>query len=384
MVHRHRSWSVYEGVPKKKEACFKVYDLGAVVQRYGGLIQHQRLGMIPFQERGFWKRLLADIQVCHKLLKSYSGESQVEPIKEEEEKAAKVAAITQTKELTLLGTVEQKLIPCGHKCLIKARELPVDYGYNPLIKKGRLQFHNTDTLHISAVILMSIEDVHDGVPGLTQLNQYVVKIPKTNEIFRLLYTTKVRFKMHSIRDKEPHPSFTNTRAPQRSCLELVLVTTKPVPVSQTEPPLSIRFRINIGAYIVRNTLHYQDLEWYDALKDCKLKEEALKNKAIIEGMIDDNDELSNNERCKLFDDHELPICTVRRFEMIKYSFRQDEEYVAIKEDEYEDLTSTCEDACRAYQKIFRMMDEGWMDLAEKKSTMLVKNLRSGNLEVLES
>ncbi|GKC33862.1 hypothetical protein Tco_1046246 [Tanacetum coccineum] len=46
-------------------------------------------------ERGFWKRLPA--QVCHKLLKSYSGESQMDPIKEEEEKAARVAALTQTK-----------------------------------------------------------------------------------------------------------------------------------------------------------------------------------------------------------------------------------------------------------------------------------------------
>ncbi|GJU32535.1 hypothetical protein Tco_1176124 [Tanacetum coccineum] len=48
------------------------------------------------------------------------------------------------------------------------------------------------------------------------------------------------------------------------------------------------------AYIVDNTLHYQDLEWYDALKDSKLKEEALRNKAIMEGLIDDdNDDESN-------------------------------------------------------------------------------------------
>ncbi|GKF72579.1 hypothetical protein Tco_0208693, partial [Tanacetum coccineum] len=46
--------------------------------------------------------------------------------------------------------------------------------------------------------------------------------------------------------------------------------------------------------------------------------------------------------------------------MIKYSSGQDEEYVTVKEDEYEDLTSTSEDACRAYQEIFCMMDEGWM------------------------
>ncbi|GJZ15403.1 hypothetical protein Tco_0551080 [Tanacetum coccineum] len=49
-----------------------------------------------------------------------------------------------------------------------------------------------------------------------------------------------------------------------------------------------------GAYIVGNTLHYQDLEWYEALEDGKLKDEALKNKAIMEGMIDEDDE-SHNE-----------------------------------------------------------------------------------------
>ncbi|GJR14134.1 hypothetical protein Tco_0796786 [Tanacetum coccineum] len=118
----------------------------------------------------------------------------------------------------------------------------------------------------------------------------------------------------------------------------------------------------IGAYIVGNTLRYKDLEWYNALKDSELKEEALRNKAIMEGLIDEDDESSNNEkeRCELFDDHELSVCTIRIFESIKYSFGQDEEYVAIKEDEYKDLTITSEDACRAYQEIFRMMDEGWM------------------------
>ncbi|GJT92227.1 hypothetical protein Tco_1081072 [Tanacetum coccineum] len=117
-----------------------------------------------------------------------------------------------------------------------------------------------------------------------------------------------------------------------------------------------------GTYIVGNMLHYQDLEWYEALKDCELKEEALRNKAILEGLINDDDESSNNdeERYELFDDHELPVCTVRRFEMIKYSFRQDKEYVGIKEDEYEDLTKTSKEVIHAYQEIFRMMDEGWM------------------------
>ncbi|GJZ94337.1 hypothetical protein Tco_0666540 [Tanacetum coccineum] len=148
-----------------------------------------------------------------------------------------------------------------------------------------------------------------------------------------------------------------------------------------------------GAYIVGNTLCYQNLEWYDALKDSELKDEALRNKAIMEGLINEDDESSNNgwrrwdnyeitdhdheereyenehedkERCELFDDHKLPVCNIRRFEIIKYSFENDEEYVAVKEDKYDDLTSTSKDACRAYQEIFRMMDEGWMDLDARK------------------
>ncbi|GJR80294.1 zinc knuckle CX2CX4HX4C containing protein [Tanacetum coccineum] len=46
--------------------------------------------------------------------------------------------------------------------------------------------------------------------------------------------------------------------------------------------------------------------------------------------------------------------------MIKYSFREDENYVAIKEHEYDDLMKTNEDACRTYQEIFHSMDEGWV------------------------
>ncbi|GJW15807.1 hypothetical protein Tco_0019940 [Tanacetum coccineum] len=134
-----------------------------------------------------------------------------------------------------------------------------------------------------------------------------------------------------------------------------------------------------GAYIVGNTLHYQDLEWYEALKDSELKEEALRNKAIMEGLINEDDESSNNgwrrwdgyeiadhdqeekeyenehedeERCELFDDHELPVCTIRRFEMIKYSCGHDEEYVAIKEDEYEVLMNTSKGASTHTKKSF--------------------------------
>ncbi|GKE12848.1 VIER F-box protein 2 [Tanacetum coccineum] len=115
------------------------------------------------------------------------------------------------------------------------------------------------------------------------------------------------------------------------------------------------------AYVVGNTLRYQDLEWYEALKDGELKDEALKNKAIMERIINEDDE-SNNEVWRRWDDsthnsemndyketddttHYALVCKIRRFEMIKYSFGQDEEYVAIKECEYDDLTKTNEDSC---------------------------------------
>ncbi|GJR54965.1 hypothetical protein Tco_1405486 [Tanacetum coccineum] len=48
-----------------------------------------------------------------------------------------------------------------------------------------------------------------------------------------------------------------------------------------------------GAYHIGNSLHYQDIEWYKALKDSELKDEALRNKAIMEGSISD-DESSND------------------------------------------------------------------------------------------
>ncbi|GKB19213.1 hypothetical protein Tco_0853136 [Tanacetum coccineum] len=106
------------------------------------------------------------------------------------------------------------------------------------------------------------------------------------------------------------------------------------------------------------------------LKDSKLKEQALRNKAIMEGLISDDescndgwrrwesheityhdhDEIeyeneTHDERQELCETHELPVCNMRRFEMIKYLFGQDEEYVAVKVDEYDDLARTSDDAC---------------------------------------
>ncbi|GJT35141.1 hypothetical protein Tco_0925560 [Tanacetum coccineum] len=58
--------------------------------------------------------------------------------------------------------------------------------------------------------------------------------------------------------------------------------------------------------------------------------------------------------------HDPSICQVRRFEMMKYSFDANDEYVTIKEHEHFDHSRTNIDACQAYRECFRIMDEGWL------------------------
>ncbi|GJW64016.1 hypothetical protein Tco_0115900 [Tanacetum coccineum] len=138
-----------------------------------------------------------------------------------------------------------------------------------------------------------------------------------------------------------------------------------------------------GTYIIGNRLHYQNYEWYEDLEDSELKDEALRNKAIIEGFINEGDDESryeqerrwniytnydyayeinheDNEKEELCEGFMTPWCNIRRYMMIKYSFNNDEEYVAVKEKEYGDPTITREEACRAYQEIFQKLNEGWM------------------------
>ncbi|GKF23027.1 hypothetical protein Tco_0075349, partial [Tanacetum coccineum] len=95
-----------------------------------------------------------------------------------------------------------------------------------------------------------------------------------------------------------------------------------------------------GAYIVGNLLHYQDYEWYEALKDSELKEQALRNKAIMEGLI------SDDESCN-------------------YCWRRWKSYEITYHDHDEIENETHDERLELYEahklpEIFRMMDEGWM------------------------
>ncbi|GKD80577.1 hypothetical protein Tco_1347416 [Tanacetum coccineum] len=54
---------------------------------------------------------------------------------------------------------------------------------------------------------------------------------------------------------------------------------------------------------------------------------------------------------------EPSVCKIRRFEMMKYSFNVDEEYIAIKESEY---LNHSKDSLDAYRELLRIIYEGWV------------------------
>ncbi|GKD29009.1 hypothetical protein Tco_1239787, partial [Tanacetum coccineum] len=99
-----------------------------------------------------------------------------------------------------------------------------------------------------------------------------------------------------------------------------------------------------GAYIIGNQLHYQDYEWYEALENCKLKDEALRNKAIMEGSIKEDDDESRYEQKRQWN-------TYTNYDdayEINHEHKSKNYVVCcLKEDEYDDLLFQ-EKGCEAY------------------------------------
>nr|GEW94274.1 hypothetical protein [Tanacetum cinerariifolium] len=161
--------------------------------------------------------------------------------------------------------------------------------------------------------------------------------------------------------------------------------------SDDEDEVAKIFRIKVLTKDIdgfKNYKEYKD-EWINEWnKEVPWVHERLwtENRRIWDDFDNTNyDNKSENEmghedekRCEVFDDHERPVCYIKRFKMVKYSFKDDEEYVAIKENEYDDLKNTRKDAIHTYQEIFHMMDEGWMvtrtELAE---------IEDGDLDITE-
>ncbi|GJS08490.1 reverse transcriptase domain-containing protein [Tanacetum coccineum] len=82
-------------------------------------------------------------------------------------------------------------------------------------------------------------------------------------------------------------------------------------------------------YHIRNSLHYQDIEWYEALEVSELKDEALRNKAIIEGEYE-------NETHK--EGHKLCGIKTHEVQHPPYKFKWTERTITVAEDSSETTT----------------------------------------------
>ncbi|GJW82338.1 hypothetical protein Tco_0146313 [Tanacetum coccineum] len=94
-----------------------------------------------------------------------------------------------------------------------------------------------------------------------------------------------------------------------------------------------------GMVRVRSMTYFHYHKWYDELVDGKLKEETLIHKVKVEESWG-NATLGGHEERRDDPTLEPSVCKIRRFEMMKYSFNVDEEYIAIKESDYLNHSST--------------------------------------------
>ncbi|GJS88820.1 hypothetical protein Tco_0771456 [Tanacetum coccineum] len=142
-----------------------------------------------------------------------------------------------------------------------------------------------------------------------------------------------------------------------------------------------------GMVRVGRMTYFQDHKWYDKMIDRGLKQETLKYKAQIEeswgdatpGVMKfcawlknsfknfhelDYDVLVKLEECwwRVNTNEVCPFtpCKIRRFEMTKYTFEANEEYMAIKELEHINHSETNMNASYAYGELFRKIDDGWL------------------------
>ncbi|GJX48253.1 hypothetical protein Tco_0273443 [Tanacetum coccineum] len=77
----------------------------------------------------------------------------------------------------------------------------------------------------------------------------------------------------------------------------------------------------------------RDYEWYEAMKDSELKDEALRNKAIMEGLINEDDDESRYKQKRQWN-----MYTNYDDAYENNHGNNEKKYVAVKEDEYDDLT----------------------------------------------
>ncbi|GJU66444.1 uncharacterized mitochondrial protein-like protein [Tanacetum coccineum] len=144
---------------------------------------------------------------------------------------------------------------------------------------------------------------------------------------------------------------------------------------------------------VGSMTYFQDHRWYAELADRKLKDETLALKAKIKGSWGDatpgvikfygwKNEASNVSDIQENQGHkenkgnrnpEPSNCKIKRFEMMKYLFDDDEEYITMKESEY---LNHSKDSLDAYRELLRLIDKGWVvTTLDDKFQGLIKNIK---------
>ncbi|GKB35650.1 hypothetical protein Tco_0880592, partial [Tanacetum coccineum] len=134
-------------------------------------------------------------------------------------------------------------------------------------------------------------------------------------------------------------------------------------------------------YIIENQLHYQDYEWYEALEESELKDEASisSNNERMESKYENPSNTATDSFFKAYDIRNIEkengqgqiksknndkddmrphkkICTTEKFEAIKYSLGPNEEYLAIRRCEY-DIWERNEDSV-SHKKFFKKRTTG--------------------------
>ncbi|GJS16158.1 hypothetical protein Tco_0410630 [Tanacetum coccineum] len=109
---------------------------------------------------------------------------------------------------------------------------------------------------------------------------------------------------------------------------------------------------------------FTHLESYGQRPYANNKTERAHNPYLeVNNIFDRNYDTSNpqenqgHEECRDNPTLEPSVFKTRRFEMMKYSFNADEEYIAIKESEY---LNHLKDSLDAYREILSIIDEGWV------------------------
>ncbi|GJR21370.1 hypothetical protein Tco_0969897 [Tanacetum coccineum] len=118
-----------------------------------------------------------------------------------------------------------------------------------------------------------------------------------------------------------------------------------------------------GMVRVGSITYFQGHRWYNELADGKLMDETLALKAKFEGSWGDATP-GVMKFCRWLKNsfenfHELhyEALVKLRFEMMKYSFNDDEDYITIKESEH---LNHSKDSLDAYRELLRLIDEGWV------------------------